>query len=114
MVFTMELLQIFYACAEWRQSGVDLGTLLNVSDLEIITTDWPMDPEEIHAVIKTWMSNPNGVLKRVHVWMAAEHWKEDEDFGILTKSEGDNDEFPGYNFTSYWEGNTLDLRMTVD
>jgi len=113
MTLMTEFLQIFHGCAEWKQSGVKLGTLLNVSDLEIITTDWPMDPEEIHTVIRTWMSNPNGVLKRVHVWMGAEDWKEDEDFSILTNSEG-HDGLPGYNFISYWEGNTWDLRMAVE
>jgi hypothetical protein len=80
-----EVQKTFRLCLEWEHSWDTMDTLCKVSDLEIITTHIPRDPEKVQRVKEQWMSNKKEeVLKRIYVWMGSEVWEEKVDFSIST------------------------------
>ena len=99
----------FHLCLEWEHSGDAMNTLRKVSDLEILTTHIPEDPEKVQRVIKQWMSNEKEeVLKRIYVWMGAEVWEEKVDFSISARVQQTR-----CLWTGHWKDGVWDLGMSL-
>jgi hypothetical protein len=76
----------FHTCHEWEYSGESVNMSQKISDLEIITTHIPKDPEKVQRVIEGWMSKQKeDVVKRIYVWMGAEVWEERADFSVTAR-----------------------------
>jgi hypothetical protein len=104
--------KMFRSCLEWEHSGDAVNTLRKVSDLEIITTHIPGDPEKVQRVMEQWMSNQKEyILKRIYVWMGAEVWEEKVDFSISTRAGVQQ---TGCLWTGHWKDGVWDLGMSRD
>lgn len=101
----------FCSCPEWEHSGKKVNMLRKVSDLEMITTHIPGDPEKVQRVIEQWMLKQNEeVLKRIYVWMGAEIWEEKANFSIST---GAGVQQAGWVWTGHWKDGAWDLGMSI-